>query len=155
MTTLRSIEIDFEVHKRIEMGRQGFEETPNDVLRRLLGIEVEEPKKVPEKEVVTTPAASPITEAGRPWAGKGITLPHGTQLRMDYGGRVYTGMIREGQWVVEGGTYKSPSAAAGAVAKTRSGTQTKLNGWRYWHVKRPGDNDWAHISGLRHRAGKT
>lgn len=36
---MRSIEIDFDVHKRIEMERTSFAETPNAVLRRLLGID--------------------------------------------------------------------------------------------------------------------
>ena len=34
-----SIEIDLDVRKRIEAERQEFEETPNDVLRRLLKID--------------------------------------------------------------------------------------------------------------------
>lgn len=39
MSTFRSIEIDLAVHKCLEAERRGFDETPNDVLRRLLKLE--------------------------------------------------------------------------------------------------------------------
>lgn len=137
MTDLRTIEIDFEVHKRIELERQSFAETPNAVLRRLLSIGGEQ-----------TPRPTAPT-GDRPWAGKGITLPHGTELRMEYNGRVHMGVIQNGTWMVEGGEYKSPSAAAGGVARTRDGKQTSLDGWIYWQAKRPGETQWVGIGQLR------
>ena len=39
MTETCAIAIDFEVHKTIENARRGFSETPNEALRRLLGID--------------------------------------------------------------------------------------------------------------------
>ena len=33
---MRTIEVDFDIHQLIELERRSFEETPNDVLRRLL-----------------------------------------------------------------------------------------------------------------------
>lgn len=36
---MRSIEIDLDVHRAIETGRAGFEESDNQILRRLLGID--------------------------------------------------------------------------------------------------------------------
>lgn len=137
MTELRTIEIDFEVHKRIEAERQSFAETPNAVLHRLLEI---------DGQTLSAPT-SPGT--GRPWAGKGVTLPHGTELRMDYNGRVHTGVIQNGAWMVEGGQYRSPSAAAGGVARTKDGKRTSLDGWMYWQAKRPGDAEWTGIRELR------
>lgn len=137
MTEVRTIEVDFDVHKRIELERQSFAETPNAVLRRLLNIDSGQP----------TP--KPITPVGRTWAGKGVTLSHGTELRMEYNGRVHTGIIQHGAWMVEGGQYKSPSAAAGGVARTKDGKRTSLDGWIYWQVKRPGDTDWIGIGELR------
>lgn len=138
MPELRTIEIDFDVHKRIELERRSFVETPNAVLRRLL--------KIDEGQSIAKPATS---GGGRPWAGKGVTLPHGTELRMEYNGHVYMGMIQNGAWMVEGGQYKSPSAAAGGVARTKNGTRTNLDGWMYWQVKRPGETEWVEISSLR------
>src|ERR1019366_1299341 len=89
---LRTIEIDFDLHKRIETARESFSETPNDVLKRLL--KIGQATKPPETE-------SP--GGGRPWSGKGVVLPHGTQLRMEYNGRSHSGEIVDGQWHVEGG----------------------------------------------------
>ena len=68
MNTLRSIDIDFEVHKCIETERKGFDETPNDVLRRLLKLGEGAPPR---------PAGNgkAVPSAGRPWSGKGVTLP--------------------------------------------------------------------------------
>ena len=138
MPDLRTIEIDFEVHKIIELERKSFSETPNEVLRRLLKVSGTRPSLQPQK--ATT---------GRPWSGKGVTLPHGTELQMDYNGRQYTGGIDNGEWVVEGQRFKSPSAAAGGIAVTKSGKHTNLDGWNYWQAKRPGDTDWVAIKDMR------
>lgn len=138
MPDLRPIEIDFDVHKIIELERNSFSETPNEVLRRLLKVSGTAP------EPTTQGAAT-----GRPWSGKGVTLPHGTELRMDYNGRQYIGRIDDGEWVVEGQRFKSPSAAAGGVAVTKSGKHTNLDGWNYWQAKCPGDANWIAIKQLR------
>ena len=136
MSELRTIEIDFDVHKIIELERTGFSETPNEVLRRLLKVNGPLPTK-------------PTTEpAGRPWSGKGVTLSHGTELRMEYNGRQYTGAIENGEWVVEGKRFRSPSAAAGGVAVTKNGKHTNLDGWIYWYAKRSGDTEWVAIKQL-------
>ena len=84
MSELRTIEIDFDVHQMIEMERQSFMESPNDVLRRLL--------KIGER---SSGNSVPVSE-GRSWSGKGVTLPHGTELRMEYRGRQYSGVIDNG-----------------------------------------------------------
>jgi negative regulator of replication initiation len=90
----RSIEIDFDVHKRIEAERTSFGESANDVLRRLLGIGQRE-----NKASVMIAAAA---EHGRSWTGKSVMLPGGTQVRMDYNGQQLTGVITDGKWIVEG-----------------------------------------------------
>ncbi len=97
MRETRSIEIDFDVHKAIEADRKSFSETDNEILRRLSGIGGQ----------ASAPAAPP--PAGRPWSGKGVTLPHGTELRMEYNGRQYTGLIDNGIWLIEGKRFSSPS----------------------------------------------
>lgn len=140
---MRSIEIDFDVHKRIEMERQSYAETPNTVLRRLL--ELNELKEQPSGH--TDEDHSPMR--GCSWNGKGVTLPDGTQLRMTYGGHTYFGVIEKAFWVVDGERYKSPSAAAGVCASTKRGTRTLLNGWKYWWIKRPSDEDWLSLESLR------
>jgi hypothetical protein len=144
MAEFRTIEIDFDVHKRIEAERRGFAELPNTVLRRLLGLD--------ESKSGTM---SKMPGGGRSWASKGVLLPHGTDVRMEYNGRVYAGVIEDGSWIVEGGKYKSPSAAAGGVARTKDGGRTSLDGWIYWQVKRPGDTNWTAIRYLRAAAEKS
>lgn len=137
----RTIEIDFEVHKRIEVERGGFAESANDVLRRMLGI-----SGSGNKASVLIAAAA---EHGRAWTGKGVTLPSGTQVRMDYNGQALAGMISDGKWVVEGHTFSSPSAAASEMCRTKSGKRTSLDGWKYWQAKRPGDDRWVSIGSMR------
>jgi hypothetical protein len=142
MTEFRTIEIDFQVHKRIEAERNSFAETPNAALRRLLQIRGEPPKATP-------PSSSNPASESRAWSGEGAILPHGTALRMDYNGRRHTGGIDNGAWIVEGKRFKSPSGAASGVAITKDGQHTRLDGWIYWYVKRPGDTDWIPIEQLR------
>jgi hypothetical protein len=135
MSQLSTIEIDFDVHKRIETERRSFSETPNEVLRRLLLID-----------------SAPIPQSdARAWSGKGMSLPHGSEIRMEYNGRVHSGVIQDGEWVVEGHRFKSPSGAATGVARTKAGKHTNLDGWNYWQFRRPGESHWTPIRALKGR----
>ena len=146
MTQLRSIEIDFDVHKRIEAERRGFDEPPNAALRRLLGL---------GDAITSTPAQS--AEVGEPWKEDGVVVPHGSLVRMIYGrGRqVYEGRITNGRWLIKGRAFDSPSGAASELAVTKEGSKTKLNGWNYWEVKFPGESKWVRLGVLRSQARKT
>ena len=141
MSTIRTIEIDFDIHQLIESKRTSFSDTPNEVLRRELGLST--------SPIGPPPPPTPPESGGRSWTGKGVTLPHGTELRMKYNGRQYSGVIDNGEWLVEGKRFNSPSAAAGGVASTKDGNSTSLNGWNCWYCKRPGDTDWTSIKQLR------
>lgn len=141
MSETRTIEIDFDVHKLIETERTGFSETPNAVLRRLLKL------GVPDR-----PAA---IASGDAWTGKGVTLPAGTELRMEYRGREHRGIIQDAAWLVDGQRFKSPSAAASGVAMTKSGKHPSLDGWKYWQARRPGDPGWTALDSLRARASQS
>ncbi len=141
MSTLRTIEIDFDIHQMIELERKGFDEPEYLALRRLLNL--------PDSEAGGKSAPPADAPSGRPWSGKGVELPHGTELRMEYNGQVFRGYIENGVWVVEGHRAKSPSDAAGSAAMTKSGTRPSLNGWIYWEVKRPTDANWRTLKGLR------
>ncbi|MEJ1969542.1 MAG: hypothetical protein WDN03_13055 [Rhizomicrobium sp.] len=139
MSEFRTIEIDFDVHKLIENERTGFTESANDALRRLL--------KLPPRA-----AAKPGKKAvngHRSWSDEGVTLAHGTALRMRYNGRLHEGEIVDGKWIVDGKTFDSPSGAASGVAITKSGKHTRLDGWIYWEAKQPGEDNWARITSLR------
>lgn len=138
MAEFRSVEIDFDVHKRIELARESFAETPNAVLRRLLGLDA------------TLPVQQAIgVGVMRTWSGKGVQLPHGTRVRMDYNGRTHEGEILDGSWLVEGERFSSPSAAAGGVARTKGGKRTNLDGWIYWWALMPGEETWVRLSEMR------
>jgi hypothetical protein len=139
----RAIEIDFDIHKRIEGERRNFAESENAILRRLLKL-----------DGVEAPVRANSRSGGREWFGEGVTLSHGSNLRMKYNGRLHTGEIDDGEWLVEGSRYSSPSAAAGGAALTKKGVKTNLDGWKYWQVKRPTDRDWVWISVLRRQAAQ-
>jgi hypothetical protein len=135
MAQLRSIEIDFDIHKLIEPERRGFEEAEYVVLRRLL--------KLPDPEQTQPPPT------GRSWSDNDVTLPHKTSLRMTYGRQTIEGEIVDGKWVCEGQSFDTPSAAASALALTKDGQTTSLNGWNYWEAKLPGSAKWSRLSDIR------
>jgi hypothetical protein len=144
----RTIEIDFDVHKRIELARTGFSETPNQVLRRLLEIEGSPPSPSMPSSLLLNK-----TRGARAWSGKGVTLPHGTELRMEYNGRTHSGIVDDGRWSIDRKFFNSPSAAAGGVGTTKEGKHPSLDGWLYWKVKLPGEHQWMLLAELRRRAG--
>jgi hypothetical protein len=139
---MRTIEIDFDVHKLIEAERTSFDEPENVALRRLL--------KLPHASSVRSSSIVSAVATGA-WSGKGVKLPAGTELRMEYRGNEHRGVIENAEWVIAGMHFKSPSAAAGGVAETKAGTRPSLDGWKYWHVKRPGDPSWLSLEALRRR----
>lgn len=136
----RQIEIDFDVNQTIEMERTSFDESPNDVLRRLLGL-----------SLVAQNQTTSSKPSGRAWSSKGVVLPHGTKLRMEYNGVEHDAVIDDGSWVCGGGRHAGPSPAAASVAKTKNGSTTSLNGWIYWSAKVPGATKWVAISTLREK----
>ena len=144
MNKLQTIEIDFDIHQMIELERRGFDEPQYLALRRLL--KLPDPKDDQESQETTSEAT-----IGRAWSGKGVELPHGTKLRMEYNGRIFRGQIDNGEWVIEDNKSKSPSDAAGSVARTKDGKRPSLNGWNYWEVKRPTDKNWRALNNLRSR----
>lgn len=141
MSAFRSVEIDFDVYKMIETERRGFDDLPIAALRRLLGL---------GDTAVSTDASHPAAPiSGRSWEDDGVILPDGTEARMSYNNRTHEGRIIDGKWVVENRSFVSPSAAANAVAVTKSGSKTQLNGWSYWSVRLPGKQRWVPLRSLR------
>ena len=137
-----SIEIDFDIHKLIESERRGFSEQPYLALRRLL--------KLPDIDTVVETAST----AGVPWQEDRVVIPHGSLARMEYGrgSQVYEGQFLNGALVVNGQRFKSLSAAASAVARTKDGGKASLNGWNYWEVKMPGSDKYRPMEHLRRKA---
>lgn len=141
MQQLQKIEIDWDIHKLIEAERSSFDEPPYVALRRLL--------KLPPK-----PTAAPGDQEGRSglaWSDSGVTVPHGSLARMEYnrGTQVYEGQFLDGKLVVNGQSFGTLSAAADALAVTKDGKKTSLNGWNYWKVKFPGETNWRSLKDMR------
>ncbi len=141
MKRMQTVEIDFDVYKRIQLERHGYDDSENDALRRLLGMgEVQH--QIPSVELLN---------GQRSWRDGDVILPHQTDLRMSYGRASHQGQIVDGKWVVAGKVFDTPSGAASGVARTKKGKATRLDGWNYWEVKRPGDREWKALSTLRPR----
>lgn len=144
MEPLQKIDIDWDIHKLIETERRSFDEPPYIALRRLL--------KLPELKLTPAPAARSMG-TGTPWSDDGVTVPHGSLAKMEYnrGKQVYEGQFLNGRLVVNGASFDSLSAAADALAVTKDGKKTSLNGWNYWKVKFPGESKWRSLNEMRRR----
>jgi hypothetical protein len=135
---LRPIEVDVEVFRFLESRRASFSQTHNDILRELAGL----------KPVSSPNTANTASDQGA-WSWKGVTLPDRTKLRMSYNGQTHTGEITQGAWHVGGAIYRTPSAAAGGVARSKKGAPVHLDGWGYWEIKKPDSDRWVPIDKLR------
>src|SRR5208282_3677591 len=139
MGKLLSIKIDLDVYKKLVSEMLEGDRDQNDTLHRLL--------KVPFSN-----GSGPSVTATA-WSDQGVSLPEGTPLRFKHLGREHRGEIRGGAFIVEGARYYSPSAAAEAVARTRTGGPTSLDGWKYWQAELPGaPGGWISLENLRRRA---
>lgn len=139
MPQLQSIEVDWDIYKMIETERRGFDEPPYKALRRLLKLPILADS--PESDILT----------GHPWIEDGVEVPHGSLACMEYlrGSQVYEGRFLDGKLVVNGKSYKTLSAAAAALARTKDGSSPSLNGWLYWKVKFPGETHWRSLNEMR------
>ncbi|WP_026379849.1 hypothetical protein [Afifella pfennigii] len=148
--TLNTIAVDMDVHKLIESARIEFEETQNEILRRLLGLEGG-PGFAGRHVLPGAPRRAKgggAKEGG--WSkigrhGHEVFLPNGTLLRAAYAGQTVEGVIEDGMWVVAGERFNSPSAALIAHVRTREGRKVNLNGWRIWEVRVPGGDRWLRL----------
>jgi hypothetical protein len=145
MQPLQKIDIDWDIHKMIEAERSGFDEPPYIALRRLLRLPAPEQRCYPDKPDVVTDGG------GLPWVEDGVTVPHGSFARMRYlrGAQVHNGRFLNGKLVVNGRSFDTLSAAAKALAVTRKGKTPNLNGWLYWEVQFPGENEWRSLNSMR------
>jgi hypothetical protein len=141
---MRTIDIDFDIHRKIENERRGFDEAPNEALRRLLGL----------PDVGVQSGVSERAGAQRPWREGLVEIPHGAKARMKYqrGQQVFEGMFLNGRLVVDGREFSTLSSAASALARTRDGSTPSLNGWIYWEAMMPGESHWRRLSDLRTEA---
>lgn len=144
------IEIDFEVFKALTALRKSEGDSYNAVVRRLLSLESDDGSFGAEKvskaiEVALRKVRAPESSQEPYGVYYGdVFLEEGTRFRATYKGQTHFGAIQNGQWVdSEGVIRSSPSDAAGAISNTN------VNGWRFWHVLRPGDSTWRKLEELK------
>lgn len=126
------IEIDFEVYKGLTSRRRDEGHSYNDVIRELLGLQAAEASG--DGTDIAIPAPKP---GKRSFESRGVSLPHGTQLKATYKGRLYTARINDGRWVdSDGREHSSPSAAASFI------TGNNVNGLHFWEAKTSPTSDW-------------
>ncbi len=127
------IEVDFEVFKALTALRRSEDDTVNEVLRRKLDLGA------------TETIQPPASQNGDGWHPKGVHFPQGTEFRVSYKGKTYTGGVDQGMMLVGGKRYKSPSAAAVDI------TKHPVNGWIFWECRLPGQSRWTTMDSVRSR----
>ena len=150
------IEIDFDVYKALTLLRSDEADSYNHVLRRLL--ELPDSRTAQTAAKVSHPLEKTIYSALQPhtpgarglgifregaWFGN-IHFPEGSKFRGTYKGQTFFAEIKQGKWVGQDGIVRnSPSDAAGAISGTN------VNGWKFWHVLKPGEATWIRIEELK------
>lgn len=129
---MNTIEIDFDVYKKLTILRETEEVTYNDVIRRLLDL----PQQKQETRQYKTSLKSSLI-------CKGVEFPEGTELKSHYKGRNYRAIVQNGFIILNGEKYKSPSPAAVSI------TNNSVNGWIFWDCKLPNSNRWITLKSLR------
>jgi hypothetical protein len=132
-----TLDVDFDVYKAVFARRSSESVTENDVLRELLGLPPRQP--APHAQLDKANGSS----SSEDWVAKGVRFPVGTEFRVTYKGRTYTGRVQGGALVVDGKPHNSPSAAAVSI------TKSPVNGWRFWECRLPGKPSWQPLETLR------
>jgi len=140
------IEIDFEVFKELTARLENEADSYNEAIRRLLNLPSSHvAPRLGEVDMPGQPAI--ISGLGGQTSGvwfSNVFFPDGTHFRATYKGRTYRAQIAKSQWIDEFGILRtSPSDAASAISRTN------VNGWRFWFVRRPFDDDWQRMDALR------
>ena len=150
MNTNYSIKVDFDVWREI-VGMRGNEEmTENDVLRGILNLPdiTTEEKKPPNNIQQSESFLSSGGYSGIPQRMPYQYLngfPDGTRLRARHRYREYTAVINKGKIELNGKQFFNFSPAAFEI------TNTATNGWKFWEVQLPGENNWTMASSMRHQ----
>lgn len=144
---MSSIEIDFEVFKKLTNIRESEEDTYNNVILRLINFY--EKGNWDSKETQFKNAnAGEISEhiySNNDWVIKNVSFPDGTEFRGEHEGSWHFAKVINGALYHDGERYESPSAAA---SKIRGYSE---NGWRFWQCKLPNQTKWKPISFYRYK----
>jgi len=146
MQPYTEIPIDFDVFKALTDRLETPYEDYNEVIRRILNLPATESSLLPRE--VDIPGLPVPTNALAPQNGgayfSNVYLPNGSLFRATYKGKTYRAWINNSQWIDQLGAVRtSPSDAASAI------TGNNVNGWRFWFVRRPNDEDWQRLDALK------
>ena len=139
---MHTIEIDFDVFKKLTNMREAEHVTYNDVLRRVLGLKSGASSDTTLVRASGQEGIRGGTASGS-WTTKGVTFPATTEFRATHRGKPVSGRVEAGALVVNGKRYETPSAAAVAV------TENSVNGWKFWECRLPGSSSWQLIASMR------
>lgn len=123
------IEIDIEVYKIIVNNQKSFDETPNDILRRLLGLDftIEESERSDRVHRKLIPRGH-------------LHQMEGLELRKRYAGKDYVAWVRKTGIELNGEIYPTLSAAARTV------TRNNVNGWNFWKCIDESTGKWIKVN---------
>jgi negative regulator of replication initiation len=138
---IKKIDIDIEVYKLIESYRIDFNETENDILKRVLN-----QNEYPENnsnfiQEVNISQNLFINKEGLFW--KGVLLKNGLKLRKLSKDKSYQATVINGRIIYNNQEFFSPSAAGVAASGT------SVNGWIFWDFFDDNSNSWKKLSELR------
>jgi hypothetical protein len=146
MQSYTQISIDFDVFKGLTQRLESADEDYNEVIRRLLNLPASAVDMLPgeiDRPGLPMPTNALAPQNGGAWFSN-VYFPNGTFFRATYKGNTHRAWINNSQWVDELGRIRtSPSDAASAV------TGNNVNGWRFWFVRRPNDEDWRRLDALK------
>ena len=142
------LEVDFEVYQALFGLWVNETDSFNEVVRRLLGLPASQMElPLGESERPGLPFVPPSNLLGVAQGGvwySNVFFPDGTTFRATYKGKTHQAQILNSQWVDEFGNFRtSPSHAASAISNTN------VNGWRFWFVRRPSDDVWQRMDALK------
>ncbi|NJM50015.1 MAG: DUF4357 domain-containing protein [Sphingomonadales bacterium] len=146
MKQYMQISIDFDVFKGLTQRLESPTEDYNEVIRKLLNLPASETAMLPGEndcQAMPIPTNALAPQNGGAWFSN-VYLPNGTFFRATYKGKTYRAWIHNSQWIDESNNIRtSPSDAASAI------TGNNVNGWRFWFVRRPTDEDWQRMDALK------
>ena len=125
----RQIEIDVDVFIAITNYRQTFEETENDILRRIFAKNSNGELFIDKFSKSRSEANNTIknVNSSKDWVYDGAHLPEGVKLQKMYKYKKYEAVIKNGTIFYEGKGYETPSAVAMAI-----NGGSNVNGWTFW-----------------------
>ncbi len=129
---LMQIDVELDVFKEIISNQMDVDETPNDILKRLLFQDVAHFEYYEQEQKKTL---------GKKPTGSRQVLEDGLCLSKTYKGKTYTAVARDGKIIMNKKEYDSPSAAAKAI------TGNNVNGWMWWKYQTE-NGEWKVIKDL-------